>query len=318
MAENGRMRTGKVSFVLALCAVFMLLVWSGVTEGAEPQVSAGGQHTIGLNTDGTVAAAELVKLVAQEGSTWKYFVERTITTRQNDNKKVYIDRAFVHFGAGAKQAGGQIKTVPHVVYIDASQKRLPKAVHHGPAITTLGSEMLTLTGDLPKAKDSDPNMGSDSSFPVQVATLGNIFFLPLEPKEKLEEGIRWSSILHARLGWSTKLTFPVTIKHELKGYEQKQGMRCAVIKYTIAGNFKSADHPERFTEEELRESKGEFTLKGNGTVYLKAGIIVAKEQTVSWRILEERLRRLENGDVAWVPAVDQEQAVKVRVSLQSD
>lgn len=265
-----------------------------------------------------VAAAELVKPAAQEGSAWKYFVERTITTRQNDKTKVYIDRAFVHFGAGAKQARGQIKTVPHVVYIDESQKRLAKAVHHGPAITTLGSEMLTLTGDLPKDKDSDPNMGSDPNFPVGVFILINSFFLPLEPKGKLEEGIRWSSILHARFGWGTNLTFPVTIKHELKGYEQKQGIECAVIEYTIAGEFKYADYPERFTEEELLESKGAFSLKGNGTVYLKAGIIVEKEQTVSWKSLEERLRRLENGDVGWVTAVDQEQAVKVLVSLQSD
>lgn len=33
IAENGRMRTAKVSFVLVLCAVFMLLVWSGRAEG---------------------------------------------------------------------------------------------------------------------------------------------------------------------------------------------------------------------------------------------------------------------------------------------
>ena len=56
MAENGRMRMGKVSFVVVLCAVFMLVGWSGVAEGAEPQVSAGWRHTVGLNTDGTVVA----------------------------------------------------------------------------------------------------------------------------------------------------------------------------------------------------------------------------------------------------------------------
>jgi len=56
MAENGRMRTAKVSFVLVLCGVFMLLVWSGVAEGVEPQVSAGCFHTVGLKSDGTVVA----------------------------------------------------------------------------------------------------------------------------------------------------------------------------------------------------------------------------------------------------------------------
>ena len=57
MAENGRMRTAKVSGVLVWCAVFMLLVWPGRAEGATPQVSAGDEHTVGLNTDGTVVAA---------------------------------------------------------------------------------------------------------------------------------------------------------------------------------------------------------------------------------------------------------------------
>ena len=301
-------------FVLGFLLVgfFANNLWSTVTGEESSRLSKEAEIA-----QAKAAAAELIKPVAQEGAKWKYFVERTIETRQNDKKKVDIDRAFVHFGAGAKQAGGQIKNVPHIVYVDENQKRLAKAVHQGPAITTINSEMLTLTGDLPKDKDSDPNMGSDPNLPVGVFILINSFFLPLEPKGKLEEGIRWSSILHARFGWGTNLTFPVTIKHELKGYEQKQGIECAVIEYTIAGEFKYADYPERFTEEELLESKGAFSLKGNGTVYLKAGIIVEKEQTVSWKSLEERLRRLGNGDVGWVPAVDQEQAVKVRVSLQS-
>ena len=57
LAENWRMRTGMVRFVLVLCAVSMLAGWSGAAEGVEPQISAGQSHTVGLNTDGTVVAA---------------------------------------------------------------------------------------------------------------------------------------------------------------------------------------------------------------------------------------------------------------------
>ena len=47
----------------------------------------------------------------QAKGSWKYFVERTTTDwdKLTNKKKIHIDRAFVYYGAGVKQAGGPVK-----------------------------------------------------------------------------------------------------------------------------------------------------------------------------------------------------------------
>ena len=93
---------------------------------------------LGFLLTGSFATNSRAEATEKEGS-WKYLVERTTTQRDNltNKEKVYIDRAFVFFGAGAKQAGGQIKSVPQVVYVDEDGDRLAKAVYYESAIVPI-------------------------------------------------------------------------------------------------------------------------------------------------------------------------------------
>jgi hypothetical protein len=116
----------------------------------------------------------------------------------------------------------------------------------------------------------------------------------------------------------TEFMFPAEISHEVIGYERKLSRRCSVMKYTIGGEFKSVEHPELLKERERGNLRGEYHLKGNGTAYFDPaeGIIVEKEQTISWTRFGEKLSRLEDDKVGWVPTVDDEKTVTIKVSLQ--
>lgn len=252
--------------------------------------------------------------VTEEKASWKYLVERTTTLQDNlaNKKDVHIDRAFVYYGAGAKQAGGQMKEVPQVVYIDEDKNRFPRAVYYASAFEVLDSKKLTLTG---KLRD---DIGSDSDLPLQAGILVVDFsILPLKPKDELKKGLSWSSTLYLFYGMTPDFPFRVTIEHEVKGYEQKKGRRCALIEYTIAGDLKMSDHPEWFTEEELHENKSGFGLKGGGIAYFdpEEEIIVEKDQTISWTRFGEKLWRFEDGKVGWKPTVDEKTTVTISVSL---
>lgn len=269
------------------------------------------------NSQEKAETAEPTPPVEEKGLKWKYFVERTATLRDSlaDKTEVHIDRAFIHYGAGAKQAGGQKRGVPQVVYVDENRERLPMAIHYESAFQPLDSKKFALTGNLPE------DIGSDPDLPLQVGILVVDFsLLPLEPEAELKEGLGWSSIWYVFYGLTPDFPFPITIEHKVKSYEQKKGRRCAVIEYTIVGDLKMADHPEWFTEEELREGRGHFALKGNGTAYFDPaeGIIVEKEQTISWTRFGEKLWRFEDGKVGWKPTVDDEKLVRIQVSLQSE
>jgi len=247
--------------------------------------------------------------VTEEKASWKYLVERTTTLQDNlaNKKEVHIDRAFVYYGAGAKQAGGQMKEVPQVVYIDEDKNRLPRAVYYASAFEVLDSKKLTLTG---KLRD---DIGSDPDLPLQVGILVVDFsLLPLEPEGELKEELSWTRTWYVYIGWETKFTFPVTIKQEVNGYERKKGRRCAVIKYTATGEFKHVD--------DKRDLRGEYYLNGNGTAYFDTaeGIIVEKEQTISWTRFGEKLWRFEDGKVGWKPTADDKKTVKIRVVLQPE
>lgn len=255
-------------------------------------------------------APKPVQPVGEKVPRCRYFVEKTTTERDKltmkEKEKVFIDRALVHYGAGAEQAGGQVKTVPQVVYIDKNQKRLPKAAYYESPLIPRDSEKFVLTEKLPL------DIGSDPDFPLPVhGLLGAFDIAPVKPTAELKQGLSWSSTWYVHIGWTTELTFPVTIKHEVKGYEQKKGRKCAVINYTIAGEFKT---------ETKRKLRGEYCLKGNGTAYFDPadGIIVEKEQTVLWTRLGKQLKRCGNGAVGWISQTDEERLVRIRVSLQPD
>lgn len=254
---------------------------------------------------------------------WKYLVKRTTIKQDNLANKTekHVDRAFVFYGAGAKHAGGQIKTVPQVVYVDEELKPFPKAVYFESAIVPLNPKKLGLIRKLPEYLKLPEDLGSRPDSPVPGDTLPKSFsILPLKPEAELKSGLSWSRTWYVFYGVTPDFPFPVTIEHEVKGYEQKKGRRCALIEYTIAGDLKMADHPEWFTEEELREARAEFSLKGSGTAYFDPadGIIVEKEQAISWTRFGEKLWRFEDGKVGWKPTVDDKKSVRIRVSLQPD
>jgi hypothetical protein len=255
--------------------------------------------------------------VGERLESWKYFVERRTTVEDKVGKKseVHIDRAFVHYGSGAKQAGGQIKSVPQVVYVDEDGNRLAEAVYYGSAIVPADSEELGLLSRSPGDPGSDPNLPG----PIEILPT-SFSVLPVSAEEEVRKGLSWNSTLHVFYGESADFPFPVRINHEVKRYKRKQGRKCAEIKYTIAGGLNMADHPEWFTQEELRENRGEISVKGNGTAYYEPveGIVVEKEQTISLRIFGEKLRQLDDGSVGWVSVQDEEKTVKILVSLETE
>lgn len=248
---------------------------------------------------------------------WKYLVERTITKKDNttNKKEVHTDRAFVYYGAGAEEAGGQVKELPQVVYIDENMERLPRAEYYGQAILPRrGAEKFELWSSLPEDIGSDPT----SAVPVSIVA-NNFPLLPLKPKRKPSEGFHWNSTIYMCFAVS-KLWFPATVNHRVTGYAQTMGRRCAIIDYTVFGEFKSADHPELFTEEQGQELKSEYHLKGSGTVHFDPveEIIVGKEQKITWTSFGEKLSRLEDGSVDWVPTVDEERVVTIKVTLKPE
>jgi len=263
-------------------------------------------------------AAKPVQHVEEKGPRWKYFVEGTTTSRNNLLKKnkeeVFTNRAFVHFGAGAKQAGGQFESMPNLVYVDEDRERLPKGASGGSHIEPFGSGKLSLISELPE------NVGSVPESPLPFSIFFNAFLLPLGQEVELKKGVSWSCTVYAYYPIGTGFAFPVRIKHRIAGYEQKKGRRCAVVKYSLFYEFKMADHPELFTQNELRKGRGGFVLKGDGTAYFDPTekIIIEKSQAVSFSVDEKRLIAPVSGKAVWTPKVDQETLVKVRISLESD
>lgn len=234
----------------------------------------------------------------ERAGSWKYLVKRTRTERDNlakkDKERVFVDKAFVNFGVGPAYETGRIQT--------------------------FGLEKFTMARKIPRglASDIPGDVGSEPNLPLPVQLFGSAFNgFPLKPEEELERGLRWRSTLYAFYGVTPDFPFPVTIWHEVKGYEQKKSRRCAVIEYTIAGDLKTSDHPEWFTEEQRQKFREEYYLKGIGTAYFDPaeGIIVEKDQTISWTRFGEKLWRFEDGKVGWKPTADKKTTVTISVSL---
>jgi len=260
----------------------------------------------------TAEAAKLAPPVVETGPSWKYMVEVTTTRWDSirDQNDVFVDRAFVHYGANAKEAGGQNKDIPYIVHVDENNERLKRASGRGSRLQSISIGKLGLCGELPLGA------GYDSNFPFPLDTFAISYdILPMEPPVELERGLRWSSVIYFNIGWTTEVVFPITISYEVTDYQQKGNRKCAVIKYTLAGEFKTDEHPERITEERRRELRGEYHVNGNGTAYYdsKAGIVVEKEQAIAWTSFGEKF---EGGTIGWRTTADDGQCVKIRVSLE--
>jgi hypothetical protein len=249
--------------------------------------------------------------VEEEGPSWKYLVERTVIDWDGltNKKKTHIDRAFVHYGAGAEQAGGQVKEVPQVVYIHADRSVRAKPSYFESPFVPRDSEKLTLSGKFPG------NQGLHRDSPLPLPGLPKAFeIFPLKPEAELRKKSRWNCTWYLTIDdYTPEVMFPATISHEVTGYKKKQGRRCAVIEYTISGEFKSVEQPVLLSQ----AYRGEWHLKGNGTAYFDPAeeIIVKKEQTISRTSRSERLERLEYGSIGWVPTEDRERTVTISVSL---
>ncbi len=264
-----------------------------------------------------LSAGPIFADTAQSKGSWKYYIERTTTQVDKLLNKTdkHVDRAFVHYGAGAKEAGGQIKTVPQVVYIDANQITLAEAAYYESPIVPASPDKFTFIDKLPDGIGSEPNL------PAPSQALPSAFnILPIRPEEKIHKGLAWTVVWYFSVGMGGGPAFPGVISQEVIGYEQKMGRRCALIKYTIAGELKMDEHPELFTEQELREYKAEFILKGTGTVYFDPAeeIIVEKEQTISWKMFSQQLARLDDNSIGFATQKDEEKIVTIRVSLQPE
>ncbi|MHC4389664.1 MAG: hypothetical protein ACYSX1_13805 [Planctomycetota bacterium] len=200
---------------------------------------------------GTYARSE----VEEEEASWKYLVERTTTEWDELAKKkgLHIDRAFVYYGAGAQQAGGQLRGVPQVVYIHGDRSVRAKPSYFESPFVPRSLEKLTLSGKFPD------NQGLERDFPLPAAGLPKAFdVFPLKPEAELREKSRWNFTWYLMIDdYKPEAMFPATISHEVVGYKKKLGRRCAVIEYRITGEFKSVDHPEVLPEKERQMYKGE-------------------------------------------------------------
>ena len=270
-------------------------------------------------------------------ASWKYLVERT--TNQWDaltkKKEVHIDRALVYYGAGAEQAGGQVKGVPEVVYVDGNRNVRAKASYYESPILPFPGErfgLYTIPAGHPGYEPNEP----------MIATLVPKWagFFPVKPEVELKKGLRWGSTWYLTIDdYRPEAMFPGTISHEVTGYKKKLGRRCAVIEYKITGEFKSVDHPELLTEKERLVYKGEWHLNGSDTAYFDPAeeIIVEKHQTLSYTSFSEIIQPLEagkfdgvttekealelvksgleDGSIGWVTTKDRATTVAISVSL---
>ena len=242
------------------------------------------------------------------GPNWKYQVEKTIKNEDKILKKedTKIDRAIVHFGAAAKQAGGQIKNVPQVVYIDEQGTPLAEPKHYGSTIIPVTEDKFNLILNLPNNYGNEPNLAGPAETLIQ-----SIQILPFMPQEQIKNGISWKRTIYLRLGMSESV-FPAEIQHKVTGYKTIKGKECAVIEYTIEGEYEATDETGRL--------KGQFSIEGNGTAYYDPNeeIIVDKEQSISWNRFGQRLTRTSNGDIGWETTVDDKKTVTITAELMNN
>jgi len=236
---------------------------------------------------------------------WIYYVERSAVHKDKLRKeeRILVDHVLVKYGAGK----------PQVVYVDEQKRPLERQHSAGQRFQPFPVDKLPRAGRLPTFGGPGSGMG----WPVGI--VANCFdILPMIPESGLSADEGWEREIEMCFNAAPRTNVMATIKHNTRGYEEIRGRRCLKIDYTVSGAFKAADHPELFSAEELKEREVEYVLSGNGTAYIDAqtGILVDKEQTLTWSSLYRRLRKLDDRRLGWVSEVDKEESVKVSVSLQ--
>jgi hypothetical protein len=223
----------------------------------------------------------------------------------------HIDRAFIYYGAGAEKAGGQVKEVPYVVYIDSNNKPLTDAKYNRPIFQAYDPNKFgVISNNLPENMGNEPNL----SVPVELLPSAFGFILPFKPVEQFKLGLSWNRIIYASLGIAANINdlpiFPISIEQKVRGYEIKKERNCAVLDYAISGVIQRTEN----------DARGKFTLQGKGVAYYDPAeeIIVEKEQTISMSRLTETIALLDNGQAGWKATVDNIETVNIKISLQSE
>jgi len=235
---------------------------------------------------------------------WTYHVKRIHLRNDKLRKreKTVVDHALVRYGAGK----------PQISYVDEQKQPLQTQRPAGARFQPFAAEKLSLRGELPSFRGPGSGMG----WPVQI--VANAFdILPMKPEGELAPKKKWDTHIEMTFGGLPKTKFTAKIEQVCKRYEWKQNRRCLKVEYVLRGKFKSADHPDLFTAEELKEHRAEYSLYGKGVAYYdpEAEILVDKFQTISWHSTYQRLRKLADGKVGWVPTADQTESVEIVVSL---
>ena len=244
---------------------------------------------------------------------WKYLIERKINKQDTFTNKSeeLVARAFIYYGEGSKTAGGQIKEVPQVVYIDSNDQPLTGTAHSSPPFVPTDPNKFGLVLNL------IDNIGNEPNFPVPMEGLPRTFsILPFKPEAALKEGLSWNRTIYTTFGIVRDKNdlpiFPVSIRHNVRRYEIKNGRNCAVIDYTISGTHQIVD--------EERRQKGNYNLTGSGTAYYDPveQIIIEKEQTISWIRSAEANFQGDNESPNWKPTGEINETVNIKISLQSE
>ena len=246
----------------------------------------------------------------EQGKSWKYLIERKITDQNKllEQKEEHLDRAFIYYGKDSEKAGGQVKNVPQVVYIDSNDTPLNEAEYFLTAIQPLDPNKFGLIQHIIY------NIGEEPNLPAPADGLQRTFsILPFKPVGVLQKGLSWNRTIYTFYGevFAPELVFPTNIEHNVREYEILQGRRCAVIDYIISGDF--------LLNRENRDVRAKYILKGKGTAYYDPNeeIIVKKVQTITWERLNERVFLQDNGQWGWRPDSDYIETVEIKILLQS-
>jgi len=248
--------------------------------------------------------------VKEDRPTWKYLVERTIKSHDHLKEKRTGSRmrAFVYFGPGGKKAGGTVDGEPEVVYIDKKNNRVPDEHEPTTLIHIYFKDKFTLTPKMPWGFGSNKE-----GHPVLVDGLQSyieVFPIGPEQEQEMAPGLSWSPTVYFSF-WGLESLFEPTIKHEVKGYKEKRGRRCAVIEYFITGE-KTIEPPDLY-----KNARFNYSLQGDGTAYFDPveEIIVSKKQTITWRTQSEKFDQLDDGSIGLVTKHNVEKTVNLSVSL---
>jgi hypothetical protein len=279
--------------------------WYAVEEA--PPAASARRRGASLRGPLTAKPAPMVP----EGLRWKYLVEVSGRGGLLGAEPIaYTVRAYVHLGAGAELAGGQFAAEPAVVYIDETGDRL-KGKKDWPQTPVLPgtSERYRLSRDL---VDGIPGEAWSTSY---LACL--YYLLPTAPEEVLREGLGWQATVPVSLATLPVIRFPLGIEHRVGGTVEKEGRKCWQIDHTFQASFDVHDHPEMFSEQDLRDFRLKMTYSGKGTAYVAVddGIVVEKTQETRTSVRGQEAWPDGQGGTRWEPykSMDTHYVINVRL-----